>query len=75
MVHSSAARIADTYHQSNVLLMKRVYSLWHGLCLQSMRMAIENAEQYTASLIVCVEEAASHADKADKSILVTHHIF
>jgi len=38
-------------------------------------MAIGNAEQYTASLIVCVEEAASHADKADKSILVTHHIF
>jgi len=38
-------------------------------------MAIENAEQYTASLIVCVKEAASHADEADKSILVTHYIF
>jgi hypothetical protein len=42
---------------------------------QSLRMVIEISEQYTASFIVCVEEAASHADKAVESIQVTQNIF
>ena len=70
IIYNCAGRIGDAYDEASSFIARKAYSAWQSFFRHRMHTAKEDAEQYAASLTVCVEHAAKSADAAVKLIQV-----